>query len=242
MIITKNLKKSYGDVNAISDVSFHVEKGEIVALLGGNGSGKSTSINIMTGLLKPDGGTVEVQGFDPFENPKEARKKFGVFPDKAGLFPHLTPREHFEFFGSLQGLSGGALTKAVDDTIKMLKIEDIADRQTKGFSHGQGVKVALGRAMVHRPDYLILDEPTRGLDIYAIRQVRKILLRFRDEGCGILFSSHVMQEVEILATRLAVIADGVICAEGHADELKRQAGTTSLEDAFMNIVDKKPNE
>lgn len=238
MISATNLKKSYGKVKAITDVSFHVEKGEIVALLGGNGSGKSTSINIITGLLKPDAGHVDVQGFNPFLNPNEARKKIGVFPDKAGLFPNLTPREHFEFFGSLQGLSGHNLTKAVDDMVEMLEIEDIANRVTKGFSHGQTVKVALGRAMVHRPEYLILDEPTRGLDVYAIRQVRKILLRFRDEGCGIIFSSHVMQEVEILADRLAIIADGVICAEGSSNELKDQAGTDNLEEAFMSIVDK----
>jgi sodium transport system ATP-binding protein len=242
MIIARGLKKSYGQVEALKNVSFHLERGEIIALLGGNGSGKSTSINILTGLLKADEGSVEIQGIDPFENPVGARKKLGVFPDKVGLFPNLTAREHLAFFAALHGLSGQALAAAVDGTIHMLDMQDIADRRTKGFSHGQTVKVALGRAMVHGPDYLILDEPTRGLDIYAVRQVRKLLRRFRDEGTGILFSSHVMQEIEILADRLAIIADGRVCAESSPAELKEQTGEASLEDAFMAIVGKESSD
>jgi len=238
MISVKGLKKSYGDVEALKDVSFEFDRGETVALLGGNGSGKSTSINIMAGLLAPDSGAVDVQGVDPFKSPNEARKKIGVFPDKPGLFPNLTVREHFRFFGGLHGLDGHALDDAVDKTIAMLGIEDLAERITKGFSQGQTVKVALGRAVVHSPDYLILDEPSRGLDIYAVRQLREMLMTFRSAGTGILFSSHVMQEVEILADRLVIIADGVVCAQGQPDALKEQAGTNSLEDAFMVHVER----
>ncbi len=238
MIRVSELKKSFGKVKAVKDVSFTVNRGEIIALLGGNGSGKSTSINIMTGMLRADNGRVEVDGVDPFKNPIDARKKLGVFPDKAGLYPNLTVREHFELFGGLQGLSGSQLTTAVDRTIALLEIEDIADRRTRGFSHGQTVKVALGRAMVHQPDYLILDEPSRGLDVYAVRHLRELLLRFRDEGTGILFSSHVMQEVEILADRLAVIAEGVICSEASPAELKTQTGMSSLEDAFIAVANR----
>lgn len=236
MIITQSLKKSYGDVVALRDVTFHVEKGEIVALLGGNGSGKSTSINIMTGLLKPDAGKVAIDGVDPFSDPVAARKKLGVFPDKAGLFPNLTVREHLAVFGGLHGLKGDSLTAAIERAIKLLDLQEIIDRKTKGFSHGQSVKVALGRAMVHSPEFLILDEPTRGLDVFAVRQLRELLLRLRDEGTGILFSSHVMQEVEKLSNRMAIIADGLICAEGTTKEMKEEARTASLEDAFMVLV------
>lgn len=238
MIIAKGLKKSFGNIEALKDVSFHIDRGEIIALLGGNGSGKSTSINILTGLLKADGGSVEIQGIDPFANPAEARAKLGVFPDNVGLYPNLTAREHLAFFAALHGLSGPDLEAAVDRAIHLLDMQDIADRLTKGFSHGQTVKVALGRAIVHNPDYLILDEPTRGLDIYAVRHVRKLLLRFRDAGTGILFSSHVMQEIEILADRLAIISDGRVCAESSPAELKDKTGKASLEDAFMAIVEK----
>lgn len=238
MIVTENLKKSYGEVEALRDVTFHVEKGEIVALLGGNGSGKSTSINIITGLLKADGGQVAVDGIDPVTNPVDARKKIGVFPDKAGLFPNLTVREHLALFGGLHGLEGQDLERAIERMITLLDLSEIIDRKTKGFSHGQTVKVALGRAMVHSPDFLILDEPTRGLDVYAVRQLRQLLLRMRDEGTGILFSSHVMQEVEKLSSRMAIIADGVICAEGSSEEMKERAQTVSLEDAFMVLVEK----
>lgn len=236
MITIADLKKSYGEIEALKGVSFHVERGEIVALLGGNGSGKSTTINIMTGLLGADGGRAEIDGVSPFENPIEVRRKIGVFPDKAGLFPNLTPREHLAFVGRVNGLSGAELDAAIQKTIDMLDMQDIADRVTKDFSQGQTVKVALGRAMVHSPDYLILDEPSRGLDVFAVRQLRQILLRLRDEGVGILFSCHVMQEVEVLSNRLAVISDGQICAEGAIEELKQNAGTASLEDAFMVFV------
>ena len=238
MITVKGLKKSFGDVKALEDVSFHIDRGEIVALLGGNGSGKSTSINILTGLLKADQGTVDIQGIDPFKQPIKARKKLGVFPDKAGLFPHLTVREHLNFFASVHGISGKALGLAVDKVIDMLDMQPIADRLTKGFSHGQTVKVALARSMVHSPDYLIMDEPSRGLDVFALRQLRDLLKRLRDTGTGILFSSHVMQEIEILADRLAIIADGTVCAEGSVADLKKLAGKPSLEDSFMVLVEK----
>jgi sodium transport system ATP-binding protein len=233
MISVKGLRKSFGDIVAISDVSFGFDRGEIVALLGGNGSGKSTSINIMTGLMIPDAGSVDVQGFDPFKNPIEAKQKLGVFPDKAGLYPNMTVREHLKFFARLQGIKGKALTNAIDRTVDMLDMEDIIDRRTKGFSHGQTVKTALARAMVHGPDYLVLDEPTRGLDVYAVRQFRHLLRRLRDKGTGILFSSHVMQEVSLLANRVAIIAGGKVCAEDTPEALIHETGTDNLEDAFM---------
>ncbi|MBL4838182.1 MAG: ABC transporter ATP-binding protein [Kordiimonadaceae bacterium] len=238
MITVSGLQKSYGKVTALRDVSFHIEPGEIIALLGGNGSGKSTSINILTGLLKADGGTVKIQGIDPFINPIEARKKLGVFPDKAGLFPHLTAREHLKFFAGAYGFSNKALDHVVDRVIDLLDMSEIADRETKGFSQGQTVKVALARAMVHKPEYLVLDEPSRGLDVFAVRQLRKLLLRLRDEGTGILFSSHVMQEIELLADRMAIISDGIVCAEGTPRDLKEKAGKDTLEDAFMALVEK----
>lgn len=242
MIRVRALKKSFGDVKALKNVGFDVNPGEIVALLGGNGSGKSTSINILTGLLKPDDGTVDIQGIDPFEDPINARKKIGVFPDKPGLFNYLTVKEHLDFFASLHGLNGKEKQEAVDRTLNMLDMLDIANRISKGFSHGQSVKLALGRAMVHSPDYLILDEPTRGLDVFAVRNVREILLRLRDSGIGILFSSHVMQEVELLANRVAIIADGEVHMEGTPSTLMQQTNSTNLEDAFISVVGKRSSE
>jgi len=239
VIKVNSLKKSYGEVAALRDVSFSIDAGEIVALLGGNGSGKSTTINILTGLLHADAGTVSIDGIDPFSEPLAARKKMGVLPDKPGLFNLLTVREHLAFFGALQGLKGKALAQAVEQTLKLLDLGDIAERMSKGFSHGQSVKLALGRAMVHSPRFLILDEPSRGLDVFAVRQFRQILLRLRDNGTGILFSSHVMQEVELLANRVAIIADGRVHSEGSPAELIAATHSNSLEEAFMVTVGKQ---
>jgi len=182
---------------------------------------------------------VDIQGIDPFKDPLRARKKLGVSPDKPGLYPNLTVREHLAFFAILHGLSGGALAKAIEDTIYLLDMQVTADRKVKGFSHGQSVRVGLGRVIVHNPAYLFLDEPSRGLDVYAVRRLRELLLRFRDAGTGILFSSHVMQEVELLSDRLVVIAEGKICAEGDPTKLKEQSQTDNLEDAFMYFVEKE---
>ena len=139
-------------------------------------------------------------------------------------------------YSRLMGRNEEVTAQRIDRAVSLVQLEDIIDRKTKGFSQGQTVKTALGRAIVHSPKYLILDEPSRGLDVFALRQLRKLLLRLRDEGTGILFSSHVMQEIEILADRLAVIADGVICAEGTPADLKAETGEDMLEDAFMAAI------
>lgn len=238
MITVQGLRKSYGKVEALKNVSFSLKRGEIVALLGGNGSGKSTSINILTGLLKADAGTVAIDDINPFNDPVAARQKIGVFPDKAGLFPNLTVREHLKFFGGVNGLGGRMLDAVVDQTINSLEIEDLADRLVKGFSQGQTVKTALARATVHQPEFLVLDEPSRGLDVYAVRQLRDLLLKLKEKGVGILFSSHVMQEIEILADRVVIIADGVVRAEGTCEAIKAEAGTDSLEDAFLTLAER----
>lgn len=238
MITVQGLRKSYGKVEALKDVSFSLKRGEIVALLGGNGSGKSTSINILTGLLKADAGTVAIDDINPFNDPVAARQKIGVFPDKAGLFPNLTVREHLKFFGGVNGLGGRMLDAVVDQTINSLEIEDLADRLVKGFSQGQTVKTALARATVHQPEFLVLDEPSRGLDVYAVRQLRDLLLKLKEKGVGILFSSHVMQEIEILADRVVIIADGVVRAEGTCEAIKAEAGTDNLEDAFLTLAER----
>jgi sodium transport system ATP-binding protein len=160
----------------------------------------------------------------------------GLLPDSRGLYPRLTPREHIIYFGELHGLSGAALDERADHLLRLLGLESLAARRVAGFSQGERTKVALARALVHRPRNVILDEPTNGLDVMSTRAVRELIRGLRLDGCCVVFSSHIMQEVSALCDRIVVIARGTRVAEGTSDELRRQTGCDDLEDAFVALA------
>jgi sodium transport system ATP-binding protein len=228
--------KSFGAVQALAGISFEVPDGQITGLLGPNGAGKTTALRIVYGVLRPDEGHALVDGIDLAASRLAAQRRLGVFPHAQGLYARLTAREHILYFGRMHGLSGPDLARRTDELIAALAMEDIADRRTEGFSQGQRVKVALARALVHDPPNVVLDEPTNGLDVAATRQVRTLLRQLREQGRCILFSSHVMQEVSALCDRVVVIARGTVVAEGTPDDLRRQTGRESLEDAFVAAI------
>jgi sodium transport system ATP-binding protein len=228
--------KSFGSVQALAGISFEVPDGQITGLLGPNGAGKTTALRIVYGVLRPDEGHALVDGIDLAASRLAAQRRLGVFPHAQGLYARLTAREHILYFGRMHGLSGPDLTRRAGELIAALAMEDIADRRTEGFSQGQRVKVALARALVHDPPNVVLDEPTNGLDVAATRQVRTLLRQLREQGRCILFSSHVMQEVSALCDRVVVIARGTVVAEGTPDDLRRQTGRESLEDAFVAAI------
>lgn len=239
MITVTNIQKSFGEVQAVKDVSFTAKDAEITTFLGANGSGKTTTLRAVAGLLKPDGGSVTVDAIDVATKAKEAQRVLGIFPDVFGLYPRLTTREHLEYYGELHGLSDNALNEAIAYVADLMQLHDILDRRTNGFSQGQRMKVALARAILHRPRNIVLDEPTRGLDVMNIRLMRHILLKLREEGHCVLLSSHVMAEVEAVSDHVVLIADGVVCAEGTPQALIKTAGTTNLEDAFVHLTKQK---
>jgi sodium transport system ATP-binding protein len=228
--------KSFGSVQALAGISFEVPDGQITGLLGPNGAGKTTALRIVYGVLRPDEGHALVDGIDLAASRLAAQRRLGVFPHAQGLYARLTAREHILYFGRMHGLSGPDLSRRAGELIAALAMEDIADRRTEGFSQGQRVKVALARALVHDPPNVVLDEPTNGLDVAATRQVRTLLRQLREQGRCILFSSHVMQEVSALCDRVVVIARGTVVAEGTPDDLRRQTGRESLEDAFVAAI------
>lgn len=236
MLEISGLVKRFKKVTAVDGVSFAARDGEITTLLGANGSGKTTSLRCLVGLLRPDAGRVAVDGIEVAADPKRARQRLGWFPDAFGLYPRLTVREHLRYFARLHGMDGPAMEQAIRAAIAELGMEDIADRRTEGFSTGQSMKVALARALVHAPPNLILDEPTRGLDVMSIRLLRDTLRRLRAEGRCILLSSHVMAEVAELSDRIVCIAGGRTVAEGSPAELVARTGAASLEDAFVQLA------
>jgi len=236
MIEVQNLSKSFGEVVAVDDVSLIAKNGSITGLLGPNGAGKTTTLRTLYGLQKPDQGKVLIDDINVTENLVSAASNMGIFPDSIGLYDRLTTKEHLEFYGEMHGLNGAALTDAINRTQQYFDIEELLDRKCKGFSHGQQMKVALSRALIHGPKNLILDEPTNGLDVMSIRMLRELLRQLRDEGKCILFSSHVMQEVTALCDHIYIMANGKVIAEGTPEQLCEQAGKESLEDAFVSLI------
>ncbi len=236
MITIQNIAKSYGDVQAVKDVSFEAKDGEITTLLGANGSGKTTTLRSICGLLNIDQGNILVEGTNVHQDPIEIRKSLGFVPDEFGLYSRLTAREHLDYFAALHGMKGAEKKAAISEILDLLNINDLADRKTDGFSLGERAKVALGRALVYRPKNFILDEPTRGLDVVSIRLLRGLLRNLKDRGHAILFSSHVMAEVAELSDRVVIIADGHVVANETPQAIVKQAGTQNLEDAFVQLT------
>lgn len=233
MIVAESLVKRFGDVVAVSGVSFEAADGRITGLLGPNGAGKSTTLRMLYGVLEPDHGRAVVDGVHVAAEPVRALQRLGVLPHNAGIYPHLTARENVRYFGELQGLDGAALDARVAELVDVLDMKEFADRRAKGFSQGQRMKVALARALVHSPRNVVLDEPTNGLDVLATRSLRELVKRLRDAGHCVLFSSHVMQEVAALCDEIVIVGRGRVVAHGTPDEIRELAAGGTLEDAFV---------
>jgi sodium transport system ATP-binding protein len=235
VIEIQGLRKKFGAVEAVRDVSFRASDGAVVGLLGPNGAGKTTTLRMLSGLMRPDAGTIRVDNFDVVADPIGVQTHMGLLPDSRGLYPRLTPVEHIEYFGRLHGIDGPLLAERTKALVARLGLNEVADRRVSGFSQGERTKVALARALVHQPRNVILDEPTNGLDVMSTRAMRDLIRGLRRDGCCVLFSSHIMQEVSALCDRIVVIAQGKVTADGTPDELRRITGRDNLEDAFVAL-------
>jgi sodium transport system ATP-binding protein len=236
MIEATALCKRFGAIDAVSDVSFIARDGEITGLLGANGAGKSTCLRLLYGVLTPDSGKAGIDGIDIRGEISAALARLGVLPHAAGLYGNLTARENIAYFASLRGIGGARLVQRTAELAHTLGMEGFMERRAKGFSQGQRIKVALARALVHDPRNLVLDEPTNGLDVMAIRSLRDMLLRLKAQGRCILFSSHVMQEVAALCDRVIIIGHGRVLADDTPEAIRRGSGAASLEEAFLQVL------
>ena len=237
MIVVNDIHKSFGAVHAVRGVSFDAPDGTITGLLGPNGAGKSTTLRVLYTVLTPDSGHASIDGADVVTESLRARQRIGALPHGAGLYPHLTARENISYYAKLCGLDNEAREERVDGIVKLLEIGDFADRRTKGFSQGQRTKVALARALVHNPQNVILDEPSNGLDVMATRSLRDLILKLKDAGRCVLFSSHVMQEVAALCDDIVIIANGKVAIDDSADGIRQRTGCDDLEDAFVRAIE-----
>ena len=240
MLEVDNLHKAFktktGTVRAVDGVSFRAADGQITGLLGPNGAGKTTALRMLYTLMAPDQGAIRVDGIDVAKDPTAARRRLGVLPDARGIYKRLTCRENIAYFGRLHGMAESEIARRTDALVSALDMGEIADRRTEGFSQGQRTKTAIGRALIHDPKNVILDEPTNGLDVMTTRALREFLHRLRAEGRCVLFSSHVMQEVAALCDRIVIIAHGRVVANGSAEELRAATGEVNLEDAFVKAI------
>jgi sodium transport system ATP-binding protein len=237
MLEARGLTKSFGKIAAVRGVSFSARDGQITGLLGPNGAGKSTTLRMLYTVLTPDAGDALIDNVSVIADPLAARRAIGVLSHGAGVYNHLTARENIAYFGELHGLSKEERAARAAELIELLEMQPFADRHAKGFSQGQRLKTALARALVHKPRNVLLDEPTNGLDVMAVRNLRKLLAQLRDAGHCVLFSSHVMQEVEQLCDEVIVISGGQVVAAGALADIRARAGNSQLEDAFVSLMD-----
>jgi len=239
MIEVDGLKKYYGpqqQVKAVDDVSFICPDGRITGLLGPNGAGKTTTLRMIAGLIQPLAGTVRIDGHDVAQDAISARRALGVQSDMTGVYPRLTAREQLCYYGRFYGLRGSALDERVQTLIDAFNMGDIADRRAEGFSRGQRQKIVLSRALVHDPQNIMMDEPTNGLDVLAVRDTRDAIKNMKTQGRCVLFSTHYMDEAERLCDHIAIIVNGKIAAAGSPEALKTQTGKQNLEEAFVRFA------
>jgi len=230
-------------VHAVQGVTVHAANGRITGLLGPNGAGKTTTLRMLAGLLKPDGGSITVDGIVVDQAPRQALARMGILGDAHGLYPRLSARENIVYFGRLQGMEADVAHARAKELSRLLDMGAILDRRAEGFSQGERMKTALARALVHDPANIVLDEPTNGLDVLATRALREVLRHLRSPAGGgkcIVFSTHIMQEVEQLCEHVVVVAQGRSVAQGSVPELLEQAAESRFEDAFVKLAFPQP--
>ena len=236
MIRVSGLRKTFGEVIAVDDVSFAAEDGAITGLLGPNGAGKSTTLRMLYGLMAPEAGEVAVDGVDVQRRTMAAQARIGALPDTHALYPRLTGRENIRYFARLRGIPADVTEGRLDEFVRLLEMADFVDRRAKGYSHGERSRVLLARALIHEPRNVLLDEPTNGLDVMSTRRMRDLIRELRSRGCAVLFSSHIMQEVSLLCDHIVIVAAGRVVAAGSPDAIRESAGCEDLEDAFVRLT------
>src|SRR5436305_5906737 len=241
MIHVENLTKTFhdakcGEVHAVDHVSFDTRPGEIFGLLGPNGAGKTTTLRILCTVLKPTGGTATVAGFDVATQPTQVRQHVGYLSASTGVYDRMSAWEMVEYYGRLHGLSGEPLHKRMKQLFTSLKMNDFRDVLGGKMSTGMKQKVSIARALVHDPPVLIFDEPTAGLDVLVQRAVLRQIAALRSSGKCILFSTHIMREVEKLCDRVAIMHRGRVLVCGTLAELRQRYGQEDLEEIFFGLV------
>src|SRR6202035_611561 len=229
--------KKRGTVSAVNGVSFSCRPGEIYGLLGANGAGKTTTLRMLATILAPSEGTAIVAGYDVAKDPQKVRSLVGFLSTATALYGRLSAQEMVEYFGRLHGLDEPTLRRRMDRVSTRLEMIDFRDRRCENLSTGMKQKVSIARTLVHDPSVMIFDEPTVGLDVMAARTIIEFIRECRDRGKTVIFSTHVMSEVEKLCDHIGIIHNGRLLAEGTLADLRQRFGRQELEDIFVEVVE-----
>lgn len=235
----RGLTKSFGAKRAVDDLSLEVRAGELYALLGPNGAGKTTTLRMVAGLLKPDGGGIEVFGTDALAEPAAAKRLIAWAPDEPMLYDRLNPMEYLEFVAGLWGVDARTARAKAEELLRWLGLWENRAERCEGFSRGMKQKTALAGALIHDPRLLILDEPLTGLDAAVARQVKDLLQARVKDGATVILTTHILEVAERLADRIGIIARGKLLAAGTLDELRARTGErkkATLEDVFLELT------
>ena len=235
MIRVENLTKAFGQKLAVNDLSFTVERGEVLGLLGPNGAGKSTTMRMVTGFIPPTSGRITIGGHDMLEDPLPAKRLIGYLPENAPCYADMTVHGFLNFIAELRGLQGGARKQAVNRAVELCFLEAVLHQNIDTLSKGYKHRTCLAQSLIHDPDILVMDEPTDGLDPNQKHEARNLIKRM-GENKAIIFSTHILEEVEAVCSRVIIIDRGRIVANGTPKELKARSPEGRLDDVFRSIT------
>ena len=234
--LVKRFQSNGREVVAVNGVSFRVDAGEVFGLLGPNGAGKTTTLRMMIGLLRPDEGFAEIDGFRTVDQPEEVKSRIGLVSASAGVYPWLTVREMLLFFADLYGVPPSAARKNLEELTEVLEMAKFLDQRCLTLSTGQKQRVTLARGLIHDPPAMLLDEPTRGLDVFGSKVVFDYIAHLRERGKAIIVSTHRLDEAERLCDRFGLLHEGKLYYDGTLNELQEATGRTSLVEMFLSFV------
>ncbi len=234
--------KKRGRIQAVNGISFECHPGEIFGVLGPNGAGKTTLLRMLATILQPTSGTASVAGYDILKEPQLVRQNIGYLSGSTALYERLTAREMVTYFGTLYGLSAAETARRIEEIFTELDMHSFADGRCDKLSTGQKQRVSIARSIIHEPPVLFFDEPTNGLDIVTARTITRFIRRCRNQGRTVVFSTHIMSEVEALCERIAIVYQGRLIVVGTLAELREQTGKQAFEDVFLKLIGEEDEE
>ncbi len=234
-IEVKHLNKQFGPLRAVDDISFTVDRGEVLGFLGPNGAGKSTTMRLIAGFLEPTGGTISVCGFDVLDQAIKVKERLGYLPEGAPLYGEMTPAGFLNFVADIRGLKAQKREERIRDVVQKIHLEPVMDQRIETLSKGYKRRVGLAQAIFHDPEVLILDEPTDGLDPNQKHEVRT-LIKAMAQDKAIIISTHILEEVDAVCSRAIIVARGRIVADGTPQELEQRAPSGRLDDVFRQVT------